>query len=229
MSGSSGSKPWNPGNPLDLSPFPNVLFADRYERIHEFLRDQKLVRDGLLRLDMATAGMGQPACRAYLAAEEKRFGFSPIIATITEQDDLIKASRFWTYLYQRQALIDIGAGDADHGVLIHRVQWVLIGQWNERTNGTVGPIRIIGELYGNLGAANARVLSAQGRQILAAGGQINTGAQGQRPFESVWDELCDAFPQPKGRYPAPQNATVPEYLRLYIEQRLADLHNRLLW
>ncbi len=222
MSGNTGNRPWNGDLRLDLARFPNLLFGDRYRFISDFLRDEHEVRRGLSELDAATAGMGQQPFRAYLAAQEQRFGFSPTLGVITQQDDIIKGSIFWTYLYRRQALVDIGAGDVEHGVLIHRLQWVLIGQLNDRLGSPLGPPTMIGELYGNLGAAHARVLTARGRQIIAGGGQIGTGIPGLRPFDSVWDEICDAF-RPR------ENGTVPEALWAYVQRRFSGLTQRLRW
>ncbi len=222
MSGTTGSRNWNEQFPIMRQLYPSLIFGERYREISIFLRNEQSVREGLRHLDAATAGMGQQACRAYLAAQEQRYGFSATLGVITDQDAIIKGSVFWTYLYRRQALVDIGAGDFEHGVLIHRLQWVLIGQWNDRMRGPLGPPSMIGELYGNLGAAHARVLTTQGRQIIAAGGQIGTGIQGQRPFNSVWDELCDAF-RPR------ENGTVPEALWAYVQRVFPALSQRLRW
>ncbi|WP_426957818.1 LirA/MavJ family T4SS effector [Muricoccus radiodurans] len=217
------NNPWNASAPLSLARYPNLLYADRYHRIHEFLRDERSVRDGLLRLEQATTGMSQAAFRDYLTAEEVRFGFSPHPVTITVKDDLVKASKFWLFLIKRQGMIDLGAGDADHGVLSHRVQWTLVGQWNERAHHRLGPTKFIGELYGNLGAANARLLTDNARQRMAAGWKLNTGAEKVgRLFESVWDDVFDAS------YPS-DDGTRPEYLRGYIQARHSALYARMRW
>lgn len=215
--------PWDPGEVITLQNFPALLHRDRYLRIYEFLRDKTLVNDGIAALQAATAGMGQPGFRQYLHREERRFGFSPAPALIAGQAGLVKGSTFWTYLFRRQPMIDIGAGDQDHGVLTHRVQWVLIGQWNERAGLPLGPANIIGELYGNLGAGNARVLTAEGRALIDGGGTIDTGTQsGARAITAVWDALVD------GGWPR-QNATVPEYLRRLIAAQYQDLYARQRW
>jgi hypothetical protein len=223
MSGAAGVGGWNAQGEFDPGRYRHLLFGDRYRQVSDFLRNERSVAEGLGRLEQATQGMNQGRFRDYLATEEGRFGFARETGVITEQDDLVKASRFWLFLMRRQAIVDIGAGDADHGVLIHRVQWVLVGQWNERAGGALGPSVAIGELYQNLGAANARVLTAGAAQRMQAGWKLDTGAQGVgRIFDSVWDDVFDAFP-PR------QNATVPEYLRAYIQARHGALHARMRW
>jgi hypothetical protein len=220
MSGTTG---WNNNGAFNPAPFRHLLFGDRYARISAFLRSEREVAEGLARMEAATQGMDQAGFRAWLAGEEARFGFAQELGVITEQDDLVKASKFWLFLMRRQAIVDMGAGDADHGVLIHRLQWALVGQWNERAGRVLGPPAVIGELYQNLGAANARVLTAGAAQRMQAGWKLDTGAEGVgRIFDSVWDEVFDSFP-PR------QNATVPEYLRGYIQARHGALHARSRW
>lgn len=224
MSGSQGQRPWNYGNPLDLRRFTAVSHREAYATIHDlFLRLQGRVQTGLTHLSRATDGMGRREFREYLASEEQRFGFRTP-ATITRADGLIKGSRFWTILYQRQPIIDIGAGDEDHGVLIHRVQWVLIGQWNERERLRLGPPDIIGTLYGHLGSAGARVLSENAVKLLEGGGKVDTGkgaGGGQPMYHSVWDAVVDRTDV--------ENATKPEFLRAFIEARFSPLYARMLW
>jgi hypothetical protein len=214
---------WNAGEELDLGRYRQLAFRDRYLKIYDFLRNEHRVNEGLALLERATGGMNQAKFRDYLAAEEQRFGFARQLGVITVEDDLVKASKFWLYLMQRQAIVDMGAGDDDHGVLIHRVQWVLAGQWNERSGHTLGPSGAIGELYQNLGSANARVLTETAARRMATGWKLNTGAKNMgRIFDSVWDEIFDAsWPR--------QDATRPEYLRAYIQARYSALYARMRW
>lgn len=222
MANGLGATPWVTGVAPNLGRYANLLYRDRYLSIDGFLRDERAVQEGLTRLQTATQGRDQMAFRAYLAEEEQRFGFSAQLGVITAADDLIKASRFWLFLMRRQALVDIGAGDDDHGVLIHRVQWALVGQWNDRMGGVLGPTSAIAELYANLGGANARLLTKDAKTQIDAGAKLNTGAKGYRVFDSVWDDVFDAT----GRI---SNATKPEYLRAYIEARFGGLNARMRW
>ncbi|HYF07877.1 MAG TPA: LirA/MavJ family T4SS effector [Acetobacteraceae bacterium] len=224
MSGSRNQRPWEYGSPLDLRRFTAAAHREAYAAIHDlFLRLQSRVQTGLAELSRATDGMGRRAFQDYLAAEERRFNLGPP-ATITKADGLIKGSRFWMLLYKRHPIIDLGAGDEDHGVLIHRVQWVLIGQWNERSNFRLGPATIIGDLYGHLGTAGARVLSENAVKLLEKGGKVDTGkgaGGGQPMYNSIWDEVVDRTDV--------ENATKPEFLRAYIESRYSALYSRMLW
>lgn len=219
MSGRATLNPWDRGSPINLQPYPNLLFRQSYVAIHDFLRNEAEVRQQLDALDQATAGMGQQGFQAHLAALEAGFGFNSQLGVITTDDDLIKSSRFWLYLMNRQPLVDYGAGETDHGVLIHRVQWALIGQWNARTGRATGAPGAIAEIYQNLGAANARAITPQMQQRMDQGAKLDTGAKGVRVFYSVWDELVDAS-MPLS------NATVPEYFRRYIEYRYPGLYAR---
>ena len=221
MSGRAALNPWQQGAPLDLSPFPHLLHRPAYTAIHEFLGAEALVQREIARLDQETAGADNAGFQAHLARIEARFGFSATPAVITLRDDLIKASRFWLYLMNRQPIIDYGAGEQDHGVLIHRVQWALVCLWHERTGRLGGPLAFVAELYQNLGGSNARAMTDRTRQRLAAGARLDTGAQGVGAiFLSLWDNLVD------GSMPL-ANATVPEHFRRYIDYRYPALYARM--
>ncbi len=207
---------WNSGQKLSLDRYRGLEFRKCYGAVHDFLRDEGQVRGGLARLEAATGGMDRARFRAYLGQEERRFGFAPDPGVIPKEESLLKASRFWGYLMRGQPLVDLGAGDAGgHGVLTHRVQWLLVGQWDEQARALKTPIV---SLYRNLAAGNARVLSTAGAALVAGGGKIDTGRG--RPFDSVWDEVVDS---------EAENATSPEQLFGYLQRHYAPLSDRMRW
>ncbi|MBR0641541.1 LirA/MavJ family T4SS effector [Plastoroseomonas hellenica] len=214
----NGSR-WDRGGNLSLDRYRGLDFRRSYHRIHDFLREEPLVRAGLERLHQATAGMDRLRFQGYLAKEEQRFGFAKKPGVIPQDQSLLKASRFWTHLFNGEPLIDLGAGDkGGHGVLTHRVQWVLVGQWNERNDASRQLEAPIPVLYRNLAAGGARVLSADGQDKLAAGDKIDTGKGSF--FDSVWDDVFDS---------QAENATSPEQVFGYTERHYSGLHDRMLW
>lgn len=207
---------WNRGAELPLRRYPGLEFRKCYSKVHGFLREKAQVQDGLERLDRATLGMDRTRFRAYLAQQEQRLGFARDPGVIPKEASLLKASRFWGYLMRGEAMVDLGAGDAGgHGVQTHRMQWLLVGQWNERARQLETPVIA---LYRNLAAGNARVLSAHGRSVLDQGGTIDT--EKGKFFDSLWDDLVDS---------EEENGTSPEQLFGYMKRNHAGLHDRMLW
>lgn len=211
---------WNNGAELPLRRYPGLEFQKCYSGIHGFLREKSQVQDGLERLDRATLGMDRTRFRSYLAQEEQRFGFAKDPGVIPKEASLLKASRFWGYLMRGEAMVDLGAGDAGgHGVLTHRVQWLLVGQWNDRARRLESPVIA---LYKNLAAGNARVLTDSGKAALEKGGKIDTDFEKAKVkfFDSLWDDLFDS---------EEENGTSPEQLFGYMKRNHAGLHDRMLW
>jgi hypothetical protein len=214
----NGSR-WGRGGDLSLDRYRGLDFRRSYLRIHGFLREEPLVRASLDRLQQATNGMDRTRFQDYLAKEEQRFGFTSKPGIIPRDQSLLKASRFWTHLFHGEPLIDLGAGDnGGHGVLTHRLQWVLVGQWNERNGPSHQLEAPIPVLYRNLAAGTARVLSADGQEKLAAGHKIDTGKY--RFYDSVWDDVFDSDAE---------NGTSPEQVFGYTKLQYPGLHDRMLW
>ncbi len=195
--------PWQPaaGNPL--ADFPGLVGAEAYRAIHGFLTNEAEVRAALARIQAAVPGGAPDAVMRYLAAQEARLGFNPQLVTIMPRDRLVKASLFWTWLQARRPIHDLGAGEY-HGAGTHRLQWVLVGLWNDGA-GRLGPATSVADLYRNLAHANARRM----RPEVAEQVRTNTLAQPidtgrSNPFVSAWDALFDG--------PFVANATSPEYL-----------------
>jgi hypothetical protein len=195
--------PWQADTPSPIARFPGLIRAEAYAAIHRFLTTERLVRQALDRVAAANAGAGFAAFRQWMATEEARLGFSPEIVTIETGDRLVKASQFWLWLFHRKPLNDLGAGEF-HGASTHRLQWLLIGLWNDAT-GALGSPRAVAELYAGLAHGNARLLKAEWVTKLAQNlpsAVIDTGRD--NPFHSVWDGIIDG--------PHVANATSPEYL-----------------
>jgi hypothetical protein len=194
---------WRRGADFQAARYPNLTYRDCYGRIHSFLREERTIRNALEALQTATHGMDGRRFQAYLAAEEQRFGFSRTLAVIPE-GDLLSPNAFWDYLMRGEPLVDLSASDAGgHGVLTHRVQWVLLGQWNERTASLRTPIPT---LYRNLADPNARALKGTGKS-----GPV---------FDSAWEELFDS---------EEWNATSPEQVFGYTKRHYPGLHGRMRW
>lgn len=209
---------WDARRAVDVSSFPSLLYRDRYQAVGRFLLDRDAVNRGLDALQTASQGQNVASFGTWLTSEEVRFGLSADVKTIGSGDRLVKASMFWTYLFARRPLTDLGAGPL-HGAWTHRIQWVLIGRWNEAT-GSLGDRRAIGELYGNLGAGNARTLKPDRRAAIEAGQErIDTGRS--NPLLSAWDNLVDSLS-------AVSNATYPEFLCWHIKSAYPALSARLM-
>ncbi|MBR0641533.1 LirA/MavJ family T4SS effector [Plastoroseomonas hellenica] len=194
---------WDRGADFQAARYPGLAYRDCYSRIHGFLREEQNIRKALEALQIATNGMDGKRFQAYLAAEEQRFGFSRTLGVIPA-GPLLSPNAFWGYLMRGEPLVDHSASDAGgHGVLTHRVQWVLLGQWNERTASLRTPTPT---LYRNLADPNARALRGPGKS-----GPI---------FDSVWDELFDS---------EEWNATSPEQSFGYAKRHYPGLRSRWEW
>lgn len=206
--------PWNPGLPDPLGGFPGLLNAHAYRAIHRFLTTEEAVRAILDAVAAETAGAGPGAFKAWLAAQEARFGFSPQVVTI-DPGTLVKASLFWLWLINRRPLHDLGAGEF-HGVSTHRLQWVLVGRWNAGSRLLGGDAAVAG-FYAGLAHANARAFKAEWAEMLKSplAAPIDTGRA--NPFVSTWDALFDAG--------FVGNATSPEYFcATFLATRYPALH-----
>lgn len=194
---------WERGADFQAARYPGLAYRDCYSKIHGFLREEQSVRTALEALQTATQGMDGRRFQAYLAAEEQRFGFSRTLGVIPE-GDLISPNAFWDYLMRGEPLVDLSASDrGGHGVLTHRVQWVLIGQWNRHAAALRTPIPT---LYKNLADPKARALKGMGKS-----GPV---------FDSVWDELFDS---------EEWNATSPEQSFGYAKRHYPNLRSRWEW
>lgn len=104
-------------------------------------------------------------------------------------EGLIRETAFMQILSSKRPIVDLGVL-ADHGTMTHRVQWVMIGMWDKRTQ-KLGMHEFLAELYQGLAGSGARAR----RPV-----PINEGANLDRP---LWDLLFDSFNF---------NATHPEFL-----------------
>lgn len=197
------SKPnWGGGQDLAVGRFPRLGHQDCYRRINDFLQEERQVRSGLDRLNAATQGMSRDQFRAYLATQEQRFGFAAPV--ILPAGPLLSPQAFLDHIARGQPLIDLSGSDkGGHGVQTHRVQLVMVGQWNEQH----GKLRTsLVQLYRELGADAAR--------LLKPGGPTGT------TFDTLWDELLDSNAD---------NATSPEQVFRYTQHHYGGFHDRMLW
>lgn len=220
MTGSAGTSGWDSGvEEAALKAFPLLQYRDEYLQILQALSSEPAVSAGLAALQEATKGQNSVAFRAYLNAQETRFGFSRDVQQITSTDRLVKPSQFWLYLQARRPLTDIGAGEV-HGPLTHQVQWVLIGQWNDRNDRKIGPTDRIGELYQNLARANARLLAPElAEQVRTNTLAVPINTAHGNVFKAAWDPLVD--------HTEISNARMPEHLTYYIQRNFPELHGRM--
>jgi Family of unknown function (DUF5636) len=200
---------WTP-MPFNLgSVFGAVPKIDRYQRIYDFLNDRAAVETELRAIDQATTT--RPSFRAYLERWEKSLGFSADVKTIhrggtkdkiaallgtksdgnkyVDNEDLIGETAFLQILASKRPMVDLGV-QPDHGTLTHRVQWVMIGMWDQHTR-RLGVGEYLADLYQGMASGNARIA----RPVPVVGGKTE-----QR---NLWDTMFDSFNQ---------NATHPEYL-----------------
>jgi len=200
---------WTPV-PFNLnSAFGAVPRIDRYQRIYDFLNDRAAVERELQAIDQATTS--KASFRAFLERWEKQLGFSADVKTIlragtkdkiaamfgtvsdgtkyADNEDLIGETAFMQILAGKRPMVDLGVLQ-DHGTLTHRVQWVMIGMWDQRTR-SLGVGEFLAELYRGMAGGNAR------RQ------QMVPADEGKLKPRNLWDLMFDSF-----NY----NATHPEYL-----------------
>jgi len=202
--------------PFNLgSVFGAVPKIERYQRIYDFLNDQSAVEFELRAIDQATTS--KQSFEGFLSKWEKQLGFSAELKTIlrdgtkekiatafgttsdgdkyVSNEGLIRETAFMQILSSKRPIVDLGVL-ADHGTLTHRVQWVMIGMWDQRTR-ALGVGEFLAELYQGMAGSGARK-----KQSVPA----NAGANVDRP---LWDLMFDSFNA---------NATHPEFLHFQFVQ-----------
>ncbi len=203
------SPTWTPV-PFKLNTvFDAVLRIDRYQRIYDFLNNRLEVEHALQAIDQATTS--RRSFRAFLEKWERQLGFAADVKTIlksgtkeriaaalgttsdgakyADNEDLIGEPAFMQILSCKRPMVDLGVLQ-DHGTLTHRVQWVMIGMWDQRTK-RLGAGEYLAGLYQGMANANAR----KPQSVPADEGQFKP--------RNLWDLLFDSFNF---------NATHPEYL-----------------
>ncbi len=196
--------------PLNLGrAFPTVPRIDRYQRIYDYLTNRDEVMLELSAIDAATSS--RQTFLAFLERCERELGFSSDVKTIhalghkenvaklfstvpdrvnyVDNENLIGETAFMQILSAKRPMVDIGAG-SEHGLLTHRVQWVMIGMWDRRTR-SLGVGEYLVQLYQGLANPNARK-KAKVRVV-----------DGPDEPRNLWDIVVDSFNK---------NATHPEYL-----------------
>lgn len=197
---------WSAGDGRALTRFPALTSREKYAAILAFLGSQTDIRAGLRSIAEETRGFLPAGFATFLAREEAKFGFNPDVVTILDKAgkaNLIKSSIFWTYLYTRRPMTDLGAGKT-HGAWTHRIQWILIGRWNAASSAPLGPASTVADLYSTLGSGVARQLHPEIAEQVRTNTlveKIDTGRT--NPFDSLWFNMFDT---------GDTNATSPEYL-----------------
>lgn len=196
--------------PVNLTlTFPTVPRVERYQRIYNYLNNRDEVMLELSAIDAATTS--KQTFRAFLETWERQLGFSSDVKTIhglgtkakiakhfntvpdrigyVDNEDLIGEGAFMQILSAKRPMVDIGAG-SEHGLLTHRVQWVMIGMWDQRTR-SLGVGEYLVQLYQGMANPNARKRATV---------RVVDGPDEPR---NLWDIVVDSFNK---------NATHPEYL-----------------
>jgi hypothetical protein len=209
--------------PFNLaSAFGSVPKIERYQRIYDFLNDQSAVERELRAIDQATSG--KQSFQSFLTRWEHQLGFSAEIRTILKDgtkekiathfgtvsdgekyvsnEGLIRETAFMQILSSKRPMVDLGVLE-DHGTLTHRVQWVMIGMWDQRTR-ALGVGEFLAEYYQGLASGRAR----ENHPV-----PVNGGANRAAP---LWDLMFDSF---NG------NATYPEFLHFqFVRNTMPGLY-----
>jgi hypothetical protein len=169
--------------PFNLgSVFGAVPKIERYQRIYDFLNDQGAVERELQAIDQAT--VGKQSFERFLSKWENQLGFSAELKTIlrdgtkekvaaafgtmsdgdkyVSNEGLIRETAFMQILSSKQPIVDLGVLE-DHGTLTHRVQWVMIGMWDQRTR-ALGTGEFLAQLYQGLAGAVAQETARAGQR-----------------------------------------------------------------
>jgi hypothetical protein len=196
--------------PFNLaSAFGAIPRVDRYQRVYDFLNDRNAVAQELRAIDQATSS--KQSFRGFLERWERQFGFAADVKTIlrsgtkdkiaahfgtvsdgtkyVDNEDLIGETAFLQILASKRPMIDLGV-QQDHGTLTHRVQWVMVGMWDQRTR-SLGVGERLAEMYQGMSSSNARQ-----KHMVPAN-------EGKRVERNLWDLMFDSF-----NY----NGTHPEFL-----------------
>ena len=215
---------WHP-LPINLTlAFPTVPRVDRYQRIYDYLTNRDEVMIELSAIDAATSS--KQTFRAFLERWERQLGFSSDVKTIhgigtkekiaklfntvpdrinyVDNENIIGEAAFMQILSAKRPMVDIGAGP-EHGLLTHRVQWVMIGMWDRRT-GSLGMGEYLVQLYQGMANPNAR-RTPKVRVV-----------DGRDEEKNLWDTVIDTFNK---------NGTHPEYLHdRFVRNVFPALHAR---
>jgi hypothetical protein len=187
---------WDSGKVDIKAIYPFVPYREKYEFIQDFLTDEQLVRKYLLLMDQRTSS--KTDFYALLTEHEHRYGFYPQVASILQRQGGIPSDMFLGYVRTRRPIMDYGAGHG-HGWLTHRVQWVMIGLWNDEFK-RLGDPHVIADLY----------------SLLASPGARRPQNSADAPFRDLWDDLVDGL--------ARNNATQPEFLHWeYVKANFGGL------
>ena len=196
--------------PINLTlAFPTVPRIERYQRIYDYLNTRDEVMLELSAIDAATSS--KQTFRAFLERWERQLGFSADVKTIhgigtkekiakhfntvpdrinyVDNENIVGEAAFMQILSAKRPMVDIGAG-SEHGLLTHRVQWVMIGMWDRRTR-SLGVGEYLAQLYQGMANPNARAT------------QLVRVVDGPNERRNLWDIVVDSFNK---------NATHPEYL-----------------
>lgn len=211
--------------PLSLTvAFPTVPRIEQYQRIYDFLNNRDEVLHELRAIDAATTS--RQAFRAFLERWERDLGFSSDVKTIhgigtkakiaqhlqtvpdtityVDNESLIGEVAFMQILSAKRPMVDIGAG-SEHGLLTHRVQWVMVGMWDRRTR-SLGAGEYLAQLYQGMANPNARK-----KPVVRV-------VDGPDEGRNLWDIVVDSFNK---------NATHPEYLHdRFVRNVLPSLYDK---
>ncbi len=136
-----------------MASWGGLASLDKMLVIQGFLMNEKEVRNALTTLDARTKAITKPdAFRAYLAQREAALGFS---SEVVAAEGWLPPSVFLSHIQAKKPIYDIGAGK-NHGWVTHRVQWILIGIFDEEARFLADANTTIADLYADIGSGQAR-------------------------------------------------------------------------
>jgi hypothetical protein len=193
--------PWSPEKRfVRLSLFKGLPNFVWYEKIYEFLSDEKQVANYLEQLALQASDLTSfKACLSRIEVANKFT--SPVdIAKLENGGD------FMNYIKVKRPLNDRGVPKETHGALTHRIQWAICAMsFQASLPGTLS----IADLYAGLAHPNAHVA----RDRATDGTYIDVGSDSV----SLWGILVDSPYLATTKKWQVYNARSPEFLMAYME------------
>lgn len=205
--------PWNSAERVDITrKYNSLLYKDDYLKIQDFLCDEKLVTEVIQELyDEYFYDCESPKTFTSRLTNVERF-LGPFSYNVKRIGGVLTPADFLQYVYAGRPLYDHGVTDA-HGANTHRMQWLMIAQYREKTKDIQQSAR---SLYANLACANSYALPPQGTGTNVPKGSdfIQTGVG----WLFLWDDLVDR------NWHEARNATSPEWLHnFFLEENFRAL------
>jgi Family of unknown function (DUF5636) len=200
--------PWGVETEVSLSRFGGVPHLDWYQKIYDFLSDERQVSARLQQLAANANATNVVPFTRHLAAVEAANGFSSDVAWLKR---LQYGDEFMERVKARRPLLDLGLPPT-HGALTHRIQWAIIAM---NFGGSLKGGLVIADLYAGLAHVNCVVPKIPGEN-------------NPREPLSLWDVLVDSpFTKDVPKKYWVRNARSPEYLMTYMASHATTAVKRL--